>query len=51
MWREKLARAIERGLKSVKELDREEEEERRRATEVAPGLSDPPISSDDFMNE
>lgn len=51
MWREKLARAIERGLKSVEELDREEEEERRRATEIAPGSSDPPTSSDDFMNE
>ena len=48
MWREKLARAIERGLKSVEELDREEEEERRYTTEAVPPSSELPINSDDF---
>ena len=48
IWREKLARAIERGLKSVEELDREEEEERRRTTEAVPPSSELPTNSDDF---
>ena len=55
MWQEKMMRALRRGITNLEELDqieREEaaEEERRHAAEAAPGPSDPPIPSDDFMN-
>ena len=46
-----MTRAIQRSFASIEKIEREEEEERRYTTEAAPGLSDPPISSDDFINE